>query len=65
MRREIHIHKQPYIIFYYYVNISVLLATIIQKKLTNNFELRIVNTFSVAYEPDRMVRKASDVSAGD
>ena len=53
--------------FVSYFNISVLSAIIVKKKkrMRNNLGLRAVNALSVINHPDRMVRKASDVSAAD
>ena len=54
MRREIHIHKQACIILYYLFNISVLLATIVQKNF-NDLGLRVANALLVIHHPERMV----------
>ena len=44
----------------YFNNLSLVIN---QKNLTKNLGLRILNAFSVIYQPDRMVQKASDVLA--
>ena len=44
----------------YFNNLSLVIN---QKNLTKNLGLRILNAFSVIYQADRMVQKASDVLA--
>ena len=66
MRREIHIYEQPCIILFLILTSQFYQQPYLKKKrMRNNLGLRAVNALSVINHPDRMVQKASDVSAAD